>query len=324
MNIGPIATVLMVLLHASATAKCPANQPQNPEAAKHICQLINSLPLHSHLRRFMEEGAHGTLGHSKWMDTMKANGIKKALFEVHFVWHGRPQQMKVVRSIYFGEYDDPNSQIVDAKMLESLAKDGLEVQLQQVVLEQTSKGSWFFERPQHEEGLAGVSYVKLYDDEWIPNEPPRVQPLVPGLSELVLAVILGDKLSVEKLLSTGRFDQSEIQTALWNTISGPDETTDIVRRLVAAGGDVNAHSVAFPSPLRLAVEGDKLLTVKLLVRLGADPNLPDRDSRTPLTVAKQNHFSEIVGVLTQARTQKHKLVTHSVRTGPSQTNSPHN
>lgn len=71
---------------------------------------------------------------------------------------------------------------------------------------------------------------------------------------------------------------------------------EIVEMLKAYGASLDSAGHA----LQGATNYNHLEMVKWLLAHGADPNLPDYQNKTPLTVAKANGFSEIASVLVAA------------------------
>ena len=91
-------------------------------------------------------------------------------------------------------------------------------------------------------------------------------------------------------------DKGEDQGFPEPRVTGPLTSTQLIRRLVAAGARVNERLVGGPSgggriarkgatPLLLAAETADIDYMRLLIELGADPFLPNADGATPLMAA---------------------------------------
>src|SRR5438445_984848 len=115
-----------------------AQQPRKVEDSKNqqeIRAIIESLPQFSSLRRDVERGRRGTGVAEPYMEAMKTAAVRRASFKVYSVWrHGRSEQCRVVRRLYYSEYDDANAQITDPKQLEKIQTSGLENMLDKLAL----------------------------------------------------------------------------------------------------------------------------------------------------------------------------------------------
>jgi hypothetical protein len=79
-----------------------------------------------------------------------------------------------------------------------------------------------------------------------------------------------------------------------------------------AGFDVSAQACDGATPLHLAAGGGHLVVVKSLLAAGADREAHDKENRTPLDYAKQNRKDAVVqyldgtGTAGQVHDEKHK------------------
>lgn len=79
----------------------------------------------------------------------------------------------------------------------------------------------------------------------------------------------------------------------------------IIKQLVGKGATVNAKDYEGTTPLHFAVMYGHLETVKLLIELGADPNVQAAGlGRTPMSLAEANGYMEIVQILKDAGAKK--------------------
>jgi ankyrin repeat protein len=77
-----------------------------------------------------------------------------------------------------------------------------------------------------------------------------------------------------------------------------------LRRLVQAGADINAANDMGVTAVYAATWGFDAGRVSCLLELGADPNIADRDGRTPLSVAQAKGHAAMVEALTSAARTK--------------------
>ena len=63
--------------------------------------------------------------------------------------------------------------------------------------------------------------------------------------------------------------------------------TDVIKRLVDVGADVNRQNRYEDTPLHLAARHNNTEAVRLLLDNGADINLKNRTNKTPLDVARK-------------------------------------
>jgi len=294
------AVAVLVLLVAGIWPQAgPPNGPLSPAVKEHIRQVIQTLPSGSGMRMFLERGDRGDGVHQPWMDGMKGSGVKRALIEVYFVWGNRPQEMRIVRRMFFSRYDCGCAQITEGTRLDKIRASGLERTLDEVAQELTGKSSWFCERPRQSAGRQGISYVELFDDEWLPHGPPAVlQPVDPERSPLVQAAALGDQIDLAKLLS-GRVDPKDRDEALMAAASSDNPCA--TELLIKAGADVNTQKGEYGyTPLIMAIGSEKPGNVRVLLARGASVGLRDKLGETPLSIAKRQHEEEIIELLTQA------------------------
>lgn len=74
----------------------------------------------------------------------------------------------------------------------------------------------------------------------------------------------------------------------------------VARLLLERGLDIDRPIRGRETFLTRACRGDKggsVLAVRTLLELGADPNIPNGNGRTPLQTASRGHFTEIVDLL---------------------------
>src|SRR5262245_55014898 len=82
-------------------------RPQSPPQAQ---QLMNELPFCSVLRSDLGRGLHGDGIDQPYMAAMRQEGVQRALFKVHAVFHGNtPDNIRIVRRLYFREFDPRES-----------------------------------------------------------------------------------------------------------------------------------------------------------------------------------------------------------------------
>jgi uncharacterized protein len=91
-------------------------------------------------------------------------------------------------------------------------------------------------------------------------------------------------------------------TPLLFAVGQGDDELPAIRRLLAAGADVNAAGAEGWTPLMDAVRFGKQWrgTMKALLRAGANVNVKDSQGRTALSFAREEHDGEAVALLTAA------------------------
>jgi hypothetical protein len=158
-------------------ARAMVANTQEPGSARdlqrHVDNLIQSLPPDSVLRLDLEGGSRGNGVHYAWMDEMKRAGVKRTLIEVHFVWRHGPKQLDVKRVKYFVSYDNKNDELTDTKTLEEIRASGLEQRLKDEAIPRAARGYWIDLPKPRPKPFLGGTWVELFDDEWLPVEPPR-------------------------------------------------------------------------------------------------------------------------------------------------------
>ncbi len=117
-------------------------------------------------------------------------------------------------------------------------------------------------------GKPGIGVVELLDDEWLPHEPPRLQPLDPNWTPVQQAVSFGDNVSLGELLAQGKVSREERDYALWTAAQFSDEPA-ILKMLLNAGANVNARDGEGRTALSVAEHNGSAEVVRLLKEAGA-------------------------------------------------------
>jgi hypothetical protein len=272
-------------------------QPQaSPDAIaqRHIRQVIDSLPADSSLRRTLEEGHFGTGIHEPWMDEMKEEGVKLAMFEVRGVWtnstHFRPQTTN--RIIYRKKYDGSGSQVTDARELARFRGNGLEAKLQAAAFQKATKANWIGIDSPPKDGDACIVNIYLFDDEWLSDD--KLSTGLPGIGRynpeefpLAYAAAVGDLLATRQQLAMQQFTDQQLNTALFQAVRYPSDNTDVISLLLKAGANVNAERLGGSTPLMDSVVPMNMANIRLLLNSGADLAKRARDGSTAYSRAMQ-------------------------------------
>jgi hypothetical protein len=315
------SVAVVVLCVSCSHRQVVQSSEQKPDEATQIrvAEVAASLPVDEPLRHLLEDGFRGNGIHERWMDAMKKQGVKQVLIGVKGVWYiaigFRPD--KVERVVYRTEYFRPDSQIVDDVRLERLEKSGLQRQLETVAIEKSERALWIRidSNPLQQPGYAEVC---LTDDEWLPCGSWRTDRAMFSAFEeekypLYSAAIYPDLVSASRQLATNHFSQTDLDTALFGAITNSSDNTKMVELLIKAGANVNARRIDGSTLLMEAASGLRVTNVKLLLSLGADPNLKNQRGDTALSwvdgrISSQkdlepplpDYVSEIVRLLKQA------------------------
>jgi hypothetical protein len=294
-----------VIVSATALALGAGQQPSGCKsqvpAEQHICEIQRTLPAASELRFWLDGGRRGAGMRMPWMDEMRSLGVKQVFIEAQFVWHKRPQDVSIVRSIYFTRYEEPDTQIIDPQRVQQIRARLTD--LEDFVLKDIQKSGWFFEVPENAEGRRGLAYVTVFDHEWLPADKPILQPFDPRRTPLEQASIFGDEVGVISALVMQRWDQERLDRALGAAAGGPTDKTNIIRRLIKAGANVNENAYG-DTPLVMAVRDGKHKTVTILLELGAKNDVKTFRGETPLSIAKNKRRTDILQLLLQPGNRK--------------------
>jgi ankyrin repeat protein len=296
----PLVTLALLLCVGLQLPASP--NPRDAEAKEHIRHLIDSLPASSAWRSLLERGAKGDGIHFPWMDGMRKEGVKLAVFTFEFTWTQRGRQRSdwtAVENEYFADYDR-SEPITDEGRLSQIKASGLEQELEGAALAR-AKGAYWFEYPSEDTGV-GYRLEELADNEWLPVQlTPYLGHYQPGTTPLMRAAVLGDVERIKKLIGQGA-DVNQVdpggETALmYAAASGSAASVDC---LLKAGATVNANPDGNGNALVAAVANNRPKNVEALLRAGADPNSKNGEGDTVLRIATRRRFTEIVQLLKQA------------------------
>jgi hypothetical protein len=252
-------------------------------AQEHIRQIIQSIPPNSPLRHRLEGGAHGSGIRQPWMDAMRREGVKRAFVRTEFPLRGRrtADDVKVVRTLYFSEYDNDCSQIGDPGLLGRFHASGLEEDIRTAAVQRAVQG-----HVQVVDGpvtaTRGAGSFEFMDDEWLPSfsfvSPASDRPLSPFLQ----AVSLGDMTYAKELLHRG-LDPGTRNAGMWRALAG--DQSCVVTVLLAAGVSPNLRDQDGVALLMAAARLRALRSAEALLEAGADPNATANFGKTALSFA---------------------------------------
>jgi hypothetical protein len=230
------------------------------------------------------------------MDKMREAGVKRALLDTNFSWHGRPTNATVARIAYFSEYDTDCSQITDPERLAHIRGGHLEEEIKEAAVQLTSQAPWVGVDKQPKANR-GVSYIELLDEEWLPGTPIALVPSPKKGQPFLDAVGLDDVEGVKSLLQRG-VDPKELDMSMWAVpVRG---SPCMMRELLAAGAHANLPDKDGVTVLMVAVRFKALGNVKVLLAAGADVNAKDRQGVTPLAIARREQDPQIIQMLRDA------------------------
>jgi hypothetical protein len=165
------SAICLIICSALVAQEAAPKRPSDPTAERHLRELMETLPAGSRLRGLLERGYRGNGVHYPWMDEMRKEGVRRVVAEVGFVWRHKPEQMSVVKIMYFNNYDD--GLIADKNKLDQIYSSGLEEQLKREAIRRASSGYWIDIPKPTPNPLHGGTRVELFDDEWLPVPSPR-------------------------------------------------------------------------------------------------------------------------------------------------------
>jgi Ankyrin repeat len=285
-----------------AAAPCALSQTASTSAQ----QVTNELPPCSVLREQMEQQIYGEGIAKSYMEAMRSQGVKRAFFEVDATWRsGKPIGLQVVHRLYFDQFDGPDSQIVDSTRLAQIEQNGLEAALDRVARERVMHAPLFvgFELKTNPDGKRMYSYVDLFANPWLPEPKVLVSPVGTFPPAVVHAAMMGNLLTVESQLKKGQISQRELNNALFQAVGNRYDNTAVIKALIDAGADVNAHGPDGVTPLMSAVAHP--CNIPPLLNAGADVNARDKWGRDALRLAREVKQPVAVRLLEEAAGNKH-------------------
>jgi hypothetical protein len=293
--------VLLLLLSATLCEKLGGAQAQTTHAAQdaNIQHLIESLPPDSQYRDMLKRGARGDGVHHPWMDAMRTEDMRLAVFTFEFAWAEKGRELKdwePVERRYFHDYDGSDP-LTDSQQLGRIETTRLDRELEEAALSQAKSASWL-EYPSEERGT-GYRRVYLADNEWLPVSLSRFFGRYdPGTTPLMHAALLGDVGRISRLLSQGadiNVVTPDGATAL--VYAATSNSPAAVKCLLNKGARLNE---AGRNALVAAVATNHPQNVSLLLKAGADPNSRNVEGESVLSISSRQHFADIVSLLKQA------------------------
>lgn len=293
----------------------PAAQSQTESARQRpaeVTQLIAKLPECSRLREQLEHGRFSDGTGKPYMRPMLDHGVQRAFFEVEGNWsHGRAENIRFVRRLYYRILDGPDAQITDAATLNEIETSGLAGTLDQAVLPQIKNAHLFSGTDQW--GTAGIAgYWKwrlkgghiygtadLFASPWVSPFAGDIVSPYKVRDDLTHVAQIGDVIGVSKLLSAKRYSQLDLNRALNCAVMSLWDNTNVINMLVKAGADVNAKSSDGTTPLMATYEC--ACNISVLLANGARVEDRNRFGQTALDFARQRHDAVALRLLEGAK-----------------------
>lgn len=287
-NMRQLAYVSLVIILSST------GYPQQRESQ----QLFGELPTCSILRENLDT-QHGDGVDQPYMAAMRAQGLKRALIQVQAAYEkGKAEDIRVVRRLYFSQFDGPNSQISDKATLDAIAESGLQAELDKIVLGKIATAKIAGRVDPQLFPFHRVSTVaQIYASAWLPQNDPMLSPSG-RTTPLLEAVVLGDSSGTQEVLRSHRFTRKELDRAMLDAALSQFDNTASIGVLLQAGANVNARAPDGTTPLMIAIS--RPCNLKPLLDGGADLNARDKWGRTALQRARETKTTSAIKLLEQA------------------------
>ncbi len=259
----PVLAILLAFAGAGA-----AEQAATETNAQ---KLVESLPPYSWLRTELRGGVKGDGKDEPYRQRMRQLGIRRAFLQLGAVWrHGRVEEVRVFRRVYFVKYDGPHSQ-ADEQLQEVIRTSGLAALLDEAALQRGIRSKWWMgpdsraRRPKNTQLQASAEFL---DDSGLPERPTIFGVSAYGMWPLSDAAEAGDAKEVKQLLGSAKFSQLLLNAALLRAVTNVYDNSDVIDLLLQAGADINARTSLGQTALMLAT-GWSPTQVHVLLERGA-------------------------------------------------------
>jgi hypothetical protein len=249
------------------------------------------------------------------MDKMGELGVQRAMIEVRAVRRrNRPQDMQVVRRLFYRRFDGPDAQISDADALNAIGVSGLEADLDRIAQDRVSNApiAKTGDSPFRSKRL--VSFVEFFADPWMPEQPVFFLALG-SAAAITGAVDESDASGTRALLKSNRFSNKELDRSLFDAVLSRYDNSTVIKLLLDAGADANAHAKDGTTPLMIAV--GRPCNLRPLLDGGANLYARDKWGKTALDHACETkaivavHLLEEAGANTRDNTTLGRYATKS-------------
>lgn len=277
----------------------PAMSQSSPNAVQH---LLDELPTCSVLRAELQRGEHGSGGEQPYMLKMRQLGVQRAIVELDADLHGnRPENIRIMKHLYFRAFDGPNAQINDPSVLTAIRDNGLQAELDESARERVSSAPVFRGPDSHGTGEEASSFVEFFSDPEIPDQKVLLFPSGRPKA-LTVAVVNGDAVGTRALLKSRSFSKRQLNRALFDAVLSRYDNTEVIDLLLHAGADVNARAAGGVTPLMNSVAHP--CNLRPLLDAGADVRARDKWGRDALQLAREVKQVVAIRLLQQAAANK--------------------
>ena len=277
--------------------------------------ILNAVPSCSEYLRRTPTLNSGAL----FFPAMRAAGIARA----HFVIGAdavspAPTRLRILRTIYFSNYDGSRSEVTDPRRLREIETSGLASSLRAMALQEAGASREAYD-------TAGVRYptagspaarftadFEVDADTWMPRLPGPYNsalgqffPDMPGPATAEGAVARQDTMALLSAARSAALGQATLNRLLLLAATSARDSSGVISVLAGLGADPNqlVDSWLGGAPrlrtLTLAVHGSAC-NVAALLAAGADPNLEDESGHTALELALREGRGDIATLLRSA------------------------
>jgi len=124
-----------------------------------------------------QENGNTTLP-SPWIRTMHKLGVKRAIVSLEFDWNGKPENIRVIKILYFDKYDEDCAQITNRGKIAEIELSGLPAELTRAAESPASISDWKSLEGMENAKRGGIN-IMISDGSWPPSRgwQPLMSPL---------------------------------------------------------------------------------------------------------------------------------------------------